>query len=74
MGFAQRGGFPCLLGSMGVPAWAVIWAGVSPVSLVTVDLLRDLQTVEWIEGQICQSASVEVQTGMEMRFTEGQFS
>lgn len=40
---------------MGVVAGAVIWAEVSPVSLVMADLLEDLQTLVWLERQISQS-------------------
>lgn len=36
------GGVPCLLGSVWVAAGAVIWVGVSPVSLVKADFLGDL--------------------------------
>lgn len=40
---------------MGVVAGAVIWAEVSPVSLVMADLLEDLQTLGWLERQISRS-------------------
>lgn len=49
MGFVQRCGVPYLLGSLGVPAGAVIWTGVSPVFLV--NLLGDLQTMGWVKRQ-----------------------
>lgn len=41
-----RGNLPHQLVSVGIPAGAGIWEGVSPVSLVTEDLLGDRQAVE----------------------------
>lgn len=50
MELMERGGVLCLLGSVGIPGRAFIWAGDLPVSLIMAGLLGDRQAMECGRG------------------------
>lgn len=56
--FEWRGCVLSLLGSSGFPAATIIWEGPLPFALSTGDLLGDLQTLGYLEGQINSCFSI----------------